>query len=34
MGGYHLPEWLRITIGTEEEMRIVVATIAELFKGA
>jgi histidinol-phosphate aminotransferase len=34
MGGYHLPEWLRITIGTEEEMRIVVATIAEFLKGA
>jgi histidinol-phosphate aminotransferase len=29
MGVYHLPEWLRITIGTEEEMRLVVAAIAE-----
>ncbi len=29
MGGYGLPEWLRITIGTEEEMRIVVAAIAD-----
>jgi histidinol-phosphate aminotransferase len=28
MGGYGLPEWLRITIGTEEEMRIVRDTIA------
>jgi histidinol-phosphate aminotransferase len=34
MGGYHLPEWLRITIGTEEELRIVVATIAEFLKSA
>jgi histidinol-phosphate aminotransferase len=34
MGGYHLPEWLRITIGTEEEMRIVVATIGEFLKSA
>jgi histidinol-phosphate aminotransferase len=33
MGGYHLPEWLRITVGTEEEMRIVVAAIAT-FLGA
>ncbi len=29
MRGYGLPEWLRITIGTEEEMRLVVAAIAE-----
>jgi histidinol-phosphate/aromatic aminotransferase/cobyric acid decarboxylase-like protein len=29
MGGYHLPEWLRITIGTEEEMRVVVAVLRE-----
>jgi histidinol-phosphate aminotransferase len=28
MAGYGLPEWLRITIGTEEEMRLVVAAIA------
>jgi histidinol-phosphate aminotransferase len=34
MGGYGLAEWLRITIGTEEEMRIVVATIAEFLGGA
>jgi histidinol-phosphate aminotransferase len=29
MAGYHLPEWLRVTIGTEEEMRLVVAAIGE-----
>jgi histidinol-phosphate aminotransferase len=29
MGGYHLPEWLRITIGTEDEMRRVVAVLRE-----
>ncbi|HLJ64051.1 MAG TPA: histidinol-phosphate transaminase, partial [Stellaceae bacterium] len=29
MGGYHLPEWLRITIGTEAEMREVAAAIAD-----
>jgi len=29
MGAYHLPEWLRITIGTEEEMRQVVAVLRE-----
>jgi histidinol-phosphate aminotransferase len=27
MGGYHLPEWLRITIGTEDEMRAVIAAL-------
>lgn len=34
MGGYGLPEWLRITIGTEEEMRIVVAAIAAFLAGS
>jgi histidinol-phosphate aminotransferase len=34
MGAYGLPEWLRITIGTEEEMRIVVAAIAEFLAGS
>ena len=29
VGGYHLPEHLRITIGTEDEMRAVVAALAE-----
>jgi histidinol-phosphate aminotransferase len=29
MGGYHLPDALRVTIGTEEEMRAVVAALAE-----
>jgi histidinol-phosphate aminotransferase len=29
MGGYHLAEWLRITIGTEDEMRAVVAALRE-----
>jgi histidinol-phosphate aminotransferase len=29
MGSYHLPEWLRITIGTEDEMRRVVAVLRE-----
>ena len=30
MGSYHLPEWLRITSGTEDEMRRVVAVLREL----
>ena len=34
MGGYGLPEWLRITIGTGEEMRVVLATIAEFLAGS
>jgi histidinol-phosphate/aromatic aminotransferase/cobyric acid decarboxylase-like protein len=29
MGAYHLPEWLRITIGTEDEMREVIAVLRE-----
>ena len=29
VAGYGLPDWLRITIGTEEEMRAVVAAVAE-----
>ena len=29
MGGYHLAEWLRISIGTEEEMRAVVKACAD-----
>jgi histidinol-phosphate aminotransferase len=32
MGSYHLPDWLRITIGTEEEMRAVVAACADFLK--
>ncbi len=32
MGGYGLPEWLRMSIGTEEEMRLVVAAVAEFLK--
>ncbi len=27
MGAYHLPEWLRITVGTEDEMREVIAVL-------
>jgi histidinol-phosphate aminotransferase len=34
MGGYHLPDCLRITIGTEEEMRAVVDTTAAFLRGA
>jgi histidinol-phosphate aminotransferase len=34
MGAYGLPEHLRITIGTEEEMRAVVAAIADFLKRA
>jgi histidinol-phosphate aminotransferase len=32
IGGYQLPEWLRITIGTEEEMRAVVQACADFLK--
>lgn len=32
MGGYGLPEWLRMSIGTEEEMRLVVAAVADFLK--
>jgi histidinol-phosphate aminotransferase len=34
MGAYSLPEWLRITVGTEEEMRIVVDAIAAFLAAA
>jgi histidinol-phosphate aminotransferase len=34
MGSYGLPEWLRITIGTEEEMRFVLDTIAAFLVGS
>ena len=34
VAGYHLPEHLRITIGTEEEMRVVAAAMAEFMAGA
>jgi len=34
LGAYGLPEHLRITIGTEEEMRAVVAAIADFLKSA
>ena len=33
MGAYHLGEYLRITIGTEEEMRLTAAALAD-FLGA
>ena len=33
MGAYHLPEWLRITVGTEDEMREVIAVL-RAFLGA
>jgi histidinol-phosphate aminotransferase len=29
MGAYHLPEWLRISIGTEDEMRAVIGALRE-----
>jgi histidinol-phosphate aminotransferase len=32
MAAYGLPEHLRITIGTEEEMRAVVAALADFLK--
>jgi histidinol-phosphate aminotransferase len=34
MRAYGLAEWLRITIGTEEEMRAVVATVADFLKSS
>jgi histidinol-phosphate aminotransferase len=34
MGGYGLPQYLRITIGTGEEMEIVAAALAEFMAGA
>ena len=34
MGGYGLPQHLRITIGTGEEMEIVAAALAEFMAGA
>ncbi|HZT50519.1 MAG TPA: histidinol-phosphate transaminase, partial [Stellaceae bacterium] len=34
VAGYHLPEHLRITVGTEEEMRAVAAAMAEFMAGA
>ena len=33
IGGYQLPEWIRITIGTEEEMRAVVKACSEFLRG-
>jgi histidinol-phosphate aminotransferase len=32
MGGYGLPEWLRITIGTEAEMRTVAGAVADFLQ--
>ena len=32
MGGYGLPDSLRITIGTEDDMRAVVAGLAEFMR--
>jgi histidinol-phosphate aminotransferase len=32
MGGYHLPEYLRITIGTGEEMQITAAALGDFLK--
>lgn len=34
MGGYGLPDCLRITIGTEEEMRAVAGTVGSFLRGA
>jgi histidinol-phosphate aminotransferase len=34
MGSYGLPEHLRVTIGTEEEMRVVVTTVADFLRTA
>jgi histidinol-phosphate/aromatic aminotransferase/cobyric acid decarboxylase-like protein len=30
MGGYHLPEALRITVGAEDELRALVRVLAEM----
>jgi len=32
IGGYQLPDWIRITIGTEEEMRAVVKAAADFLE--
>jgi histidinol-phosphate/aromatic aminotransferase/cobyric acid decarboxylase-like protein len=32
MGAYGLPEHIRISVGTEDEMRAVVATLADFLK--
>jgi histidinol-phosphate aminotransferase len=32
MGAYGLPEWLRVTIGTEDEMRAAAAAVADFLK--
>jgi histidinol-phosphate/aromatic aminotransferase/cobyric acid decarboxylase-like protein len=32
MSGYGAPEYLRLSIGTEEEMRIVVKTVADFLE--
>jgi histidinol-phosphate aminotransferase len=32
MSGYGAPEYLRLSIGTEEEMRIVVETVADFLE--
>ncbi|HTZ79147.1 MAG TPA: histidinol-phosphate transaminase [Stellaceae bacterium] len=34
MGGYHLAEWLRVSIGTEEEMRAVVEACGDFLRGS
>jgi histidinol-phosphate aminotransferase len=34
IAGYHLPDWLRISIGTEEEMRAVVQACADFLRGS
>ena len=34
VGVYHLPEYLRITIGTEDEMRAVVAALKDFLRQA
>jgi histidinol-phosphate aminotransferase len=33
VGGYGLPHCLRVTVGTAEEVEIVVATLAEFMRG-
>jgi histidinol-phosphate aminotransferase len=34
VGAYGLPEWLRITIGTAEEMRVVVAAVGDFLRAS
>lgn len=33
LGGYHLPEWLRVSVGMEEENRLFLAECADILRG-